>query len=149
MSRQITVLIAGLTMEASKRMNPAMDTIKFGKALQSSMDTLHSVPGIYHKVFWLDPIAADDAEISTNSLKKLIRQGPPQGGQWDAYLIGGGLKMIAPLTPLFEDIINTIITSNAGKPKILFSANGMDHWEVAKRGFPELGMGERPAATES
>lgn len=148
MSRQITVLIAGLTMEASKRLNPAMDTTKFGKALQSSMDTLKSVPGLHHEIFWLDPVAAEDAPISTSSLKKLISQGPPQGGNWDAYLIGGGLKMIPSITPLFEDIINTIIASNTGKPKILFSANGMDHWEVAKRGFPELGMGERPAESE-
>lgn len=144
MSQPTTLLVTGLTMEYSKSLSPEMDTVRFGKMLEASMATLDGVPNLDNHRFDLDPREPDDSPASTESLMKVLRAGPPQGGHWDAHLIGAGVRRIPQLAELLEDIVNTAVTASGGRSKFLFSATGGDHWDVVKRGFPELGMGEKP-----
>ena len=129
-------------MPATKRLNPQLDTIRFGQTLDSPIDSLKSIPGLYYQRFDLDHEAPAESPESVASFKKATKEGPPHGGVWDAHFIGAGLKIIPSLTPLFEDLINTIVTEGEGKPKLLFSANAADHAEVVKLGLPDLSTGE-------
>ncbi len=142
MSRSINLLITGLTMPATKRLNPQMDIAAFEKALDHSISSLNAVPGLYYQRFDLDHEASSESSESVTAFKKTVGEGPPYGGKWDAHFIGAGLKLIPSLTPLFEDILNTAISTNEGKSKIMFSANAADHLAVVKRALPELDKGE-------
>lgn len=141
MSRPVTVLITGLTMKYSKTMNPGMDAVAFGKTLDDSVATLKSVKNLYHHRFELDPSTPSEHPESTDSLKRFMRQGPPQGGTWDAHIIGVGVRRMPQLTDMFEDIVNAIISSSGGNSKVLFLQRGDDHLECVKRAFPELEVG--------
>ena len=125
-------------MPATKRLNPQLDTIKFGQMLDASIESLDKIPGLYYQRFDLDHDAKAESTESLSSFKTAVAQGPPHGGQWDAHFIGAGLKLIPSLTPLFEDIVNTVVEEGKGKAKVLFSSNAADHAEVVKRGLPEL-----------
>lgn len=146
MPNPTTLLIIGLNMEATKRMSPELDTIKFGEGVEASMDSLNGVTNLLQVRFELDPILPGDAPESTQSLDKVINAGPPSGGPWDVVLFGGGVRRLAPLTELFESLVNKAIVASAGRSKLLFSSNGLDHWDVVRRGCPELGLGLRQAA---
>ena len=138
MSRPINLLITGLTMPATKRLNPQLDTALFGQTLDKSIDSLKSIPGLYYQRFDLDHEASADSAESVDSFMKAVRTGPPQGGRWDAHFIGAGLKLIPSLTPLFEELVNFIVTEGNGKQRILFSANAADHEQVVRRRLIEL-----------
>ena len=86
MSRPLSLLIAGLTMPATKRLNPQLDVVKFGDTLDKSIQSLDKIRGLYYQRFDLDHDAPSDSPESLASLQKTIKQGPPQGGEWDAYL---------------------------------------------------------------
>ena len=139
MSRPVSLLITGLTIPATKRLNPQLDTTLFGQTLDRSIDSLKSIPGLYYQRFDIDHEAPAESPESMASFMNVVRQGTPEGGEWDAHFIGAGLKIIPSLTPLFEDLVNFIIAEGKGKPKIMFSANAADHAEVARRRLPELG----------
>ena len=134
----ISLLVTGLTMPATKRLNPQLDTTTFGQTLDKSINSLRSIPGLYYQRFDLDHEAPTESLESVAAFKKAVREGPPHGGQWDAHFIGAGLKLIPSLTPLFEDLLNTIVTEGRGKPRIMFSANAADHADVVRRRLPEL-----------
>lgn len=138
MSRRISLLITGLTMPATKRLNPNLDTAAFGKTLDTSIDGLKAIPGLYYQRFDLDHEAPAESPESVAAFKKVVKDGPPQGGEWNAYFLGAGLRIIPSLTPLFEDLVNTIIVQGKGKAKVMFSANAADHVQVVKRVLPEL-----------
>lgn len=125
-------------MPATKRLNPQMDIGAFGQTLDKSIDSLKSVPGLYYQRFDLDPEASAESLESMASFMKTVQEGPTQGGQWDAHFIGAGLKLIPSLTPLFEDLLNTIVREGKTKPKIMFSANAADHLKVVRRRLSEL-----------
>lgn len=145
MSRQISLLIVGLDFQVAKKIAPPnVDMDKMGPVIQSHMDLLDQVPNLYKRIFFLDDTAPAESDKSIEAYKKIVREGPPHGGHWDGQLIGGGLKNGAPMVPVLEDVINSTAASSNGKTKSLFVSNGMDQWEAVKRGFPELGMGEKP-----
>lgn len=138
MSRPINLLITGLTMPATKRLNPQMDITAFAQTLDKSIDSLKSLSGLNYHRFDLDPEASSESAESMASFMKTVRDGPAQGGQWDAHFIGAGLKLIPSLTPLFEDLLNTIVAEGKNKPRIMFSSNAADHLEVVRRRLSEL-----------
>lgn len=138
MSRPISLLITGLTMPATKRLNPKLDTTLFGQTLDDSIKSLGTIPGLYYQRFDLDHEAPAESPESVASFKEAIKAGPPQGGEWDAHFFGAGLKLIPSLTPLFEDLLNTVVTEGKGRSKIMFSANAADHMEVVSRRLLEL-----------
>lgn len=81
MSRPTTILTVGLTMEAVHFITPDMDTVKLKKRLDDSMDTLKTVSNLYSDCFWIDHNAPPEAPNSVQNYKKLVDQGPPQGGK--------------------------------------------------------------------
>lgn len=119
-----------------------MDAVGFGKLLDDSVATLNSVKNFYHHRFELDPSTPAHHPESTASLKTLMQQGPPQGGVWDAHIIGMGVYKMPNLTGLLEEIINTIIATSGGQSKVLLLRRGDDHLECVKRAFPELETSE-------
>lgn len=86
MSRPLSLLIAGLTMSATKRLNPQVDVQKFGQMLDNSIQSLDKIPGLYYQRFDLDHDAPSESPESLASFQRTIKQGPPQGGEWDAYV---------------------------------------------------------------
>lgn len=55
-------------------------------------------------------------------------------GEWDALVIGGGLKMTAPLTVQFEKVVNAC-REVSPRTRMLFQAAPGDLDEVVERGF--------------
>ena len=125
-------------MNYSKRMSPGMDEIAFGTMLDKSILTLKRVKNFNVTRFELDPDTPDSHPESTASLKNLMKQGPPQGGQWDAHLIGAGVRRMPQIVELFEEITNSIIATSGGRARVLFLQKGDDHLECVRRVLPEL-----------
>lgn len=59
--------------------------------------------------------------------------------------MGGAVRLSPKLTVLLEKVVDIIIKSSKGETRVLFSDDGTDHWQIAKRAFPHLNMGEKPA----
>ena len=135
-------------MATTKRINANIDIVKFGKALDDSLNSLTTVPSLSFHRLDLDPNTPPESTESVESFKSLVRNGPLQGGEWDAHIIGAGLRVIPSLTLLFEDLMNTIVSTSKTEPKLMFSANAADHLEVVKRRTTELKMGDRPGSSD-
>jgi hypothetical protein len=131
-------------MEYAKKLNPQLDIDAFMSALNKSLGSLDSIDNLQYHGFYLNPDAPPESPESFQSFEKLLREGPSNGDRWDGQLIASGLRLMPPLLPLFERVVNSTITNTSGKTKILFSGNAQDHWGVVQRGFPGLGLGEKP-----
>lgn len=142
MSRTINLLVTGLTMPATKRLNPQLDTTLFGQTLDESIDSLKPMPGLYSQRFDFDLEAPAESPESMGAFKKAVRKGPSGGGEWDAHFIGAGLKAIPSPTPLVEELVNFVVAEAKGQPRLLFSANAADHAQVVSRRLPELQSGK-------
>lgn len=142
MSRPVSLLITGLTMPATKRLSPQLDTVAFGQKIDTSIERLKAIPGLYYHRFDLDHEAGPDSPESVAAFNKLVGEGPPHGGEWDAHFFGAGLRLIPALTPLLEDLVNTAFEAGKSKPKVMFSANAADHLEAVRRRLPYLKVEE-------
>lgn len=127
-------------MPATKRLNPQMDIKPFEEKLDKSIDSLKAIDGLNYQRFDMDPEAPEESSESIASFTKTVREGPGNGSNWDAHFFGAGLKLIPSLTPLFEELVNTVVTEGTARPKIMFSANAADHLEVVRRRLKESEM---------
>lgn len=64
-----------------------------------------------------------------NKIKKEL-----ESGEWDALIIGGGLRATPSLTPQFEQVVNTAREA-APKTRLLFQMAPGDVFETIQRGF--------------
>ncbi|QIW97526.1 hypothetical protein AMS68_003044 [Peltaster fructicola] len=128
----VTLIIVGLNVKSVQKVRPEFDEAAYGKIVES-MKKLDQFSNLTYHIVQLDTEApAEDA----NSIEGFYRQ--LHNKSWSAVLIGGGIRALAPMTQLLEEIVNEIARSSSGKTKILFSADGSDHQSVMLRHFPEL-----------
>ena len=57
---------------------------------------------------------------------------------WDGIMIGGGVRMSAENTILFEKIVQMIVRETKGETKLMFSARPDQIMDVLFRNFPEM-----------
>ncbi|KAJ8607780.1 hypothetical protein MRB53_040076 [Persea americana] len=133
----VNILVVGLNYNAASRLNPSLTKESFAKIV-SSMDKLDGKPGLKIRVAAIDPELKEDDADSVPSLLRTIESGPQQGEHWSAVLIGSGVRLLPPMVPVLENIVNTTSSSSEGRIKILFSTDAVDHGVVIKRGFPGL-----------
>lgn len=74
-------------------------------------------------------IEVEDFPEALAALKQNLKS-----GNWDALVVGGGLRVAPPLTPLFEQTINVAKDAAPGM-KILFQMAPGDIYETVQRGL--------------
>lgn len=73
-----------------------------------------------------------DPETFSSSLSELRKE--LETGNWDALVVGGGIRLAPSLTPMFERIVNTA-REVAPKTMLLFQMEPGDLCETVVRGF--------------
>ena len=118
--------LAGPTQDSQATTGMTKDSIEsqVKSGAQKARDT-----GLYDvQLTFIEP------ETFATSLGELRKE--LETGKWDALVIGGGLRMGVPLTPMFEQVVNTSREA-APRTKVLFQMAPGDIDVTVKRGFGE------------
>ena len=108
------------------KVTAGMDAESVQKKVNAGAQKAHAT-GLYHvECTFFEP--KDFAETLAELRKKL------EAGTWDALIIGGGVRAIPSITPIFEQIVNASREA-APKTKMLFQMAPDDIRETLERGF--------------
>lgn len=127
--RQIRVLGSGLDPYSAADASLAQDGDDLKKQLQASIDQINATPNLQFEVAWLYLSDEKPAQRLADAL---------EGKEWDAVLIGWGVRGFPESTELFEECIDAVRKAVPLSTKLIFSKSPHDHLETIVRVFPEL-----------
>ncbi len=86
--------------------------------------------GFDQNVIFLNP--ETEAETLRNVKEELNKQ------RYDGIVIGGGIRMAAEHTVLFEKLVQVSVKETTGEAKLMFSSRPDQIVEILARNFPEM-----------